>query len=161
MMTTSSVFQVSEKKINPSKWITEKDYQESDFRFIADSVESVNLRDRAELISDLFRHCDGITVNRDDSGDYFLQIKDKEDYFFGQFKLWKKSLKELMKLNLDDFTAPDGKLRSEMKRLNTKYSDSYGCYIQSDNSFTTLNDFVRNAKPDKKYYIGGAVTYNC
>ena len=53
-------------------------------------------------------------------------------------------------------------LEPKMSALNTAYDDRYGFYVDCDDTgLVTLNQFLRQAKPEIRYYFGGTVDYHC
>nr|DAW90215.1 MAG TPA: hypothetical protein [Bacteriophage sp.] len=55
-----------------------------------------------------------------------------------------------------------GNLEPKMFALNTAYDDRYGFYVDCDDTgLVTLNQFLRQAKPEIRYYFGGTVDYHC
>ncbi len=82
-------------------------------------------------------------------------------YFSAEYTEFVDALRKLSESASPDAFANDS-LSLPMYNLNAAYDDKYGFYIQNDDTgLCTLNRFLRQARMDTPYYIGGTVDYHC
>ena len=81
-------------------------------------------------------------------------------YFTAEYRAFSASLNSLLEKASPEAFA-DGGLQSAMFSLEEAYDDKYGFYIDCDEiGLVTLNRFLRQARPETRYYIGGTVDYH-
>ena len=157
----SKIFQIQSKPIDKDDYITESRYDYDDWflREIADYVADIDEDDQLFCIKWL-SNINGIEVylkNRT------LVVSSKEKYFDGKYKTFQEELDRLKNISFSDFVSDSTELRCRMYALKDSYDDKYGFYVDDDGEWgglITLDEFVRNAKENITYYIGGVVDYH-
>ena len=84
----------------------------------------------------------------------------KETYFRHTFADFSDAVKKAASVSLEDF-AGNGECSSLVYRIKNSFCDKFGPYVSSDEFDTIpLDEFIRDAEPGKRYYIGGILDYH-
>lgn len=125
---------------------------------IADYVdENTDREGDIEWLKECFDN-EGLSFGTDDGGEYFI-VEDKSKFFANSFKEFKKALKELSKITLDDFITD--KVDIQMYVLESTYYNKFGFYVDNDDTgVETFDECVRRSSNGTKYYIGATIDYH-
>ena len=157
----SKIFQIQSKPIDKDDYITESRYDYDDWflREIADYVADIDESDQMSCIEWL-SESNGIDINLNSRT---LVITSREKYFEGKYRSFQEWLSKLKEISLSDFVDDSHELSYGMYLLRDAYNDRFGFYVDDGGEWgglITLDEFVRNAKENITYYIGGVVDYH-
>lgn len=157
----SRIFQISKEPISPDDYVTESDYYDMWFTStVADYVDSDT--DRAEdirLLREKLR--DSCAFGSDDGGEYMIVV-DAKKYFEPKYKEFRQLVKKLSGWTLDDFSGTRETNEHTMFDLKDCYYAEFDVYVDWDywGEPTSLDNFLRLAKPGTKYYFGATIDYH-
>lgn len=154
----SRIYQVSTQPIDKSDYIKESFFYDHWFlNEVADYVDAeTDRQDDIEWLKD-FCETGGITFGADENGEFFI-IVDKNKFFEWKFKAFKDALQKLSTMTIDEFVADINNL--DMYEMRQAYDETHGFYVCDNDDVKTLDELVRFAKTDTKYYIGATIDYH-
>lgn len=133
-------------------------YEDSYAGYHYDGLENIpGDQEAAEDLAELLSTGDhDVTVARDENWWYIMLDQETIDaYFVEMYKRFREKLKELNECRLEDMMDW---YSSPLRHLNEIYRNENSFMTYSmENGWLTLEDFMRCAKPGRKYYICGAV----
>lgn len=157
----SRIFQISKNPIHRDDYITENyyDYDHWFLKEVADYVATQEGEERKISLEWLGKR-NGIDVNINSST---IVVTSKDEYFKDKYKEFKSLLIKLQNLTLDDFKADNHDVESNILWLNWSYADKFGFYVEDCGEWAglfSLDEWVRHAKENTTYYIGGVCDYH-
>lgn len=158
----SRIFQISKKRISKEEFICEEKYDEIRFvGAIADYVEEVTDESSKKEDVEWLGEVEGITT---DPEAMTLMVTSKKDHFKQPYKEFVKQIKKIQKTTFEDFAEDkNDEVGMNIYRIKLAYEEEYTFYVDDDNEkfgLITLDSFVRQAKENKKYYIGAIFDYH-
>ena len=157
----SRIYQISEKPISKENFTKESSYYDDGFvGEIADYVSEVDYRSN-DYISDLEwlqTATEGLEVNIKKGT---ITILNKKEYFDKKHDKFKELIENLQDITLEDFSS--NKEYFTILDLKSAYDDKYSFYIDDNYEnvgLTSLDNWVRNAEENKKYYVGNILDYH-
>lgn len=125
---------------------------------IADYISDDTFRD--DDIA-LLSNRNGISIGVDESGNDYLIVYDKIQYFQSKYHNFYALLSELSRCSIEEFAST--KVERDMQYLQDAYNNQYGFYIDDCGEYCglqTLDEFVRRCDRMRKYYIGVTFDYH-
>jgi hypothetical protein len=159
----SRIFQVSKTPIDPENFLTESEIPESFIVATADYVgESEN---RTDDIAWLMNDHSDVLMPGPVAETFQLAKNGKECYFRRSYRRFLEAVAMLTTTTFQAFIAEepgpgDNAVDYWMYQLKEAYSNKFGFYIYEDEELKPMNMWIRNAKADTVYYIGGVLDYH-
>ena len=152
----SRIFQIGKEPMTKEEYINSSSIPEWFTYSIADYIDDDC--DRKSDIDWLIATLGGIASV---DGDKLIFHHGAGRYFSGKYKAFVKAAEQLVKTSFDDFLSGYA-VGTVLFNLKEAYDDRYGFYIYNsdDDSFGTLDDFMRGIKDGDTYYVGGVVDYH-
>lgn len=156
----SRIFQVSEQLIDKSDYIKESFFY--DHWFLNEVADYVNAKTDRQSDIEWLKGChkQGITFGADENGEFFI-IVDKNKFFEQKFNAFKDALQKLSAMTIDEFVADTNNI--DMYNMRQAYNETYGFYTCNNgycDDLHTMDEFIRFAETDTKYYIGATIDYH-
>ena len=156
-----NIYQVGEKPIDKKGYITADSFSDHDFiGRIADYVDNVDDRNYeikmlAEWLAE--NRLGKVESNILTLNGYMLL----SNYFYEKYKEFQKTAQSLC--SIDERQFMDFYYTSELVfYLTRNFNNERGIYIyQKDQELITMDEFLRTARVDTPYYIGGVCKYHC
>ena len=159
----SKIIQMERNPITKADCICASDVEDGFVGRIADYVVPQEKKYIPQIIHNVFGVGDIFELNE---GDMTVVVKDKKKYFEMKFEIFKHRLKKIYEnVSLDTFSNPPGKdsdLEYDLYACNAAYDDKYSVYI-FDNEYgdlVTMDEWMRWANDNDKFYIGGILDYH-
>jgi len=155
------IFQFSEDPVDKEDYFEEERYMGKPWNFvggIADYVDRITDDEMKACIVWLGkdRSTNGIMT---DKWSRTISVFDKRAFFASKYEGFVKALRNLSGITLDEFCT--NKKTAYFCDLEYYFNDKYGIYMDSDeDGLLTLDEWVRHAKPGKKFYIGAVIDYH-
>lgn len=153
----SRIFQVGTQPIVKADYIKKSFFYDHWFLDqIADYVlDDTDRQDDIEWLKGYAKQ--GITFGADENGEFFT-ITDKNEFFKTKFKAFKDALQKLSTMTIDEFVTDINNL--DIYEMQQAYNETHGFYVCYNDGVLTLDEFVRFAETDTKYYIGATIDYH-
>lgn len=95
-----------------------------------------------------------------DSDCFSILPEGKESYFKNAYEQFNKAAKKAASVSLEAFAASD-ECSSLVYVINGSFCEKFGLYVSSDEFETIpLDEFIRYAEPEERYYIGNVLDYH-
>lgn len=153
----SRIFQISSNPITEENLIKESNYDENEsFGYVVTSNE---VKEDLQWIQEATQ---GLEVNIKEKT---ITIKSKKEYFSKKHDTFIELAEKLSYTTLDEFIKSGwgNGLLSNFTDLKDAYEEEQAFYIDDNYEcfgLTTLDNWVRNAEENKKYYIGNIFDYH-
>ncbi len=155
----STIFQISRERIDKQDYIKESKYYENSIGRITDYA-AIRPGEREAEIEYLRRNLEGIA---EFDGDSFCMLN-KKVYFLEKYSCFKKELRSLSAVTIDDFiSAYAGQTSSGIWKLRQVYENQYGAYVDDNYGelgLITFDEFMRTVDNGDKFYIGAVLDYH-
>ena len=154
------IYELLQAPVPEDEWTRAWEYHEHPDAFpIADTVEDA--KDRSEVIE---RFGTWLKENRLGklTGEMFtVDAKAADRYFEGRFTAFQKAMVALQQLNEAQFIHGHDRVQGLIDALTESFTQKYGDYVLWDDGMepTSLEEFLRKAKPETRYYIGAVLAY--
>ena len=154
------IYELLQAPVPEDEWTRAWEYHEHPDAFpIADTVEDA--KDRSEVIE---RFGTWLKENRLGklTGEMFtVDAKAADRYFEGRFAAFQKAMVALQQLNEAQFIHDHDRVQGLIDALTESFTQKYGDYVLWDDGMepTSLEEFLRKAKPETRYYIGAVLAY--
>ena len=154
------IYELLQAPVPEDEWTRAWEYHEHPDAFpIADTVEDA--KDRSEVIE---RFGTWLKENRLGklTGEMFtVDAKAADRYFEGRFAAFQKAMVALQQLNEAQFIHGHDRVQGLIDALTESFTQKYGDYVLWDDGMepTSLEEFLRKAKPETRYYIGAVLAY--
>lgn len=156
----SRIYQITTAPVTTGEYLSEGFFDEHWFvGSIADYVGGG--LNREEELDSLKESLTRTKVAVFHSDECFTVLPDgKKTYFKNAFAKFSEAVKKAALATLEDF-AGNGECSSLVWRIKNCYCEEFGYYVSSD-EFDTIpfDEFIRNAEPGERYYIGGVLDYH-
>lgn len=157
----SRIFEISRTPIDPEDYLKEYSIPDGFCGAIADYVDEDT--DRKSDIEWLMQYLNGAATYSEEDDSLSFQPKAMKKVFSAKYIAFRESLNDLSSVSEEVFfgESHDRDLSMMMYRLKEAYSNEFGFYIYShDWGLLTLDEWLRDADPSEKYYIGGTLDYH-
>ena len=156
----SNIYQIGEKPISEKEYITADSFSTHDFvGKIADYVKNIDdrkyeIEKLAEwLANNRLGKMKGHTLTL--SGYMLLS-----NYFYERYKRFKQAARSLCAIDERQFME-FASISDLIFTVGSQFNDEHGNYIyQEGHELITMDEFLRTAKVDTPYYIGGICEYH-
>lgn len=151
-----TIYQFSDKPIAEANYISTRMFDDEHWflRTIADRVDDSN---RDVDIDILTRKAirTGFTVDKDNNKKDYLLIKDKHRYFIDKYTHFHQVAHEMAQWTISDFIN-----HRNINRIRYAFAEKFEDYVVYEGGLIPFDEFMRIAKEDVKYYIGGTLDYH-
>ena len=154
------IYELLQAPVPEDEWTRAWEYHEHPDAFpIADTVEDA--KDRSEVIE---RFGTWLKENRLGklTGEMFtVDAKAADRYFEGRFAAFQKAMVALQQLNEAQLIHGHDRVQGLIDALTESFTQKYGDYVLWDDGMepTPLEEFLRKAQPETRYYIGAVLAY--
>ena len=158
----SRIYQITTAPITPEEYLTDNDFYEHWFiGSIADYVDDdINREYELSCFRESLEESKVAVFSSDDS---FTILPDgKEAYFNGAYRSFMEVIKKATAVSLAEFSGTcDNDCASLTYKIKSSFCEEFGPYVSSDEFDTIpLDEFIRDAVPGERYYIGGILDYH-
>lgn len=161
----SRIFQIENYPIFEDERLSSADFDCEHWfvREIADYVCDVDAREENidMFIDDVIKPLGECAELVQESGQVYFTLHHgfREKYFVERYKRFCTILQKLsLSITLEDFAS--GEVGGDMYALKSAYNDRYGWWVNSEDGLYTLDDWIRHAQTETKYYLGGVLDYH-
>jgi hypothetical protein len=155
-----NIYQIEERPVKESDYMTASDVEDRLCALgIAEFVS--DFANRADEIAALrsFLESKGVVIFCEDGESFMLTERGKNAYFNEQFGRFMQAYKKLADVTFSEFIE-NTNIGNTLADLSWAFSDKFGDYILSaEHDISTMDDFMRIAKANQRYFIGGVAGY--
>jgi len=155
------VFQISKKPIPQSTWLTEETLGENlELLPVADSVGLT--ADRKLAIKRFGAWLEKNRLGTSSSTFFTLDSGAAEHYFLDRFKSFQEAASILRTVNEVQFSREHNRVQMAIDRLQHTFCDPHDTYMVMGKNPRPIpmDEFIRLAEPDVRYYFGGVLDYH-
>lgn len=156
----SYIYELLQAPAPPDEWTTEYDFNESPSAFpVADWVNAAE--NRETVIARFGAWLEENRLGLLDGEAFTIDTNAADRYFEGRFTAFQKAVSALQVLNETQFIHDHDWVAALINNLGNAFTQKYGDYVLwgDDMTPTSLDEFLRKAKPGRRYYFGAVFRY--
>ena len=156
MIMHSRIIELTDEEHTEDEWMCFFDIPEWFYGPIADyAIES---EDRDEDLNWLRESLEG---SAELEGNKLTFRKDAAvRHFAGRYEAFVQQMADIQSVTLEEFAGVSGNFSLQMHTLNSFYNDEFDFYIYHNNSFMTLDEWIREADLTHPFFVGRTFDYH-
>lgn len=156
----STVYELSDHPVPARQHISPGCLPDWFFGSVADYATRMSEAERADSISALAEHFDGMCTRSGDALRFSPFLK--QNYFRESHRYFKAAAEALSETDYNVFAglAPTAAFQLALSSIAESYTDRHSFYVYDAGELAPLDDWLRRADLSAPFYVGGTINYH-